>query len=87
MPNFRDSAAEEMYFTGVADVLDGKTPVKISEMQSGTFLLFCGRNSLHGVSPTFDERTRLLVVPAYNDVPDMRLSEGTPMIFYGRVKT
>lgn len=87
MPNFRDTAAEEMNFTGVADVLDGKTPVKISEMQSGTFLLFCGRNSLHGVTPTFGERTRLLVVLAYNDVPDVRLSEGNPMIFYGRVGT
>ena len=51
--NFRDSAAEEINFTGVADVLDGKTPVKISEMQSGTFCCFFGRNSIHGVTPTF----------------------------------
>ena len=85
IPDLRDSAASEMNFAGVADVLDGKTPVQTLEMQSGT--LVRGRNSMHRVTPSVGPRTRLLVVLAYNDAPGVSLSEGARMTFYGRVGT
>ena len=87
VPDLRDAAAGEMNFQGVADVLDGATPVKTLDMQPGTLVLFRGRNSLHRVTPTAGKRTRLLVVLAYNDAPGVSLSEGARMTFYGRVGT
>ena len=87
IPGLRNSAAGEMNFAGVADVLDGKTPVQTLEMQPGTLVLFRGRNSMHRVTPTGGPRTRLLVVLAYNDAPGVSLSEGARMTFYGRVAT
>ena len=87
VPDLRDAAAGEMNFQGVADVLEGATPVKTLDMQPGTLVLFRGRNSLHRVTPTAGNRTRLLVVLAYNDAPGVSLSEGARMTFYGRVGT
>ena len=87
IPDLRDSAAGEMNFAGVADVLDGKTPVQTLEMQPGTLVLFRGRNSMHRVTPTVGPRTRLLVVLGYNGAPGVSLFEGAQMTFYGRVGT
>jgi hypothetical protein len=85
VPNLRDSAAGEMNFTGVTDVLDGTSPVQTLEMQPGTLVLFRGRDSMHRVMPTLGDQTRLLVVLAYNDAPGVSLSEAARMTFYGRV--
>jgi hypothetical protein len=85
VPNLRDSAAGEMNFTGVTAVLDGTSPVQTLEMQPGTLVLFRGRDSMHRVTPTVGDQTRLLVVLAYNDEPGVSLSEAARMTFYGRV--
>jgi hypothetical protein len=85
VPNLRDSAAGEMNFTGVTNVLDGTSPVQTLEMQPGTLVLFRGRDSMHRVMPTLGDQTRLLVVLAYNDAPGVSLSEAARMTFYGRV--
>ena len=44
-----------------------------------------GRNSMHRVTPTVGERTRILVVLAYNTEPGVALSEAARMTFYGRL--
>ncbi len=83
----RDADAGEMNFDAVNRVLDGKeTPNKLS-MDAGSLVLFRGRNAIHRVTPNEGERTRILVVLAYNSQPDIALSESARMTFYGRLGT
>lgn len=81
----RDADAGEMNFDGVADVLDGKSPVETLDISPGTLVLFRGRNAMHRVTPTIGDRTRYLVVLAYNDAPNIALSESARMTFFGRL--
>ncbi|MCZ4279844.1 hypothetical protein O4H49_03580 [Kiloniella laminariae] len=48
-------------------------------------MLFRGRNALHRVAPVEGDRTRILVVLAYNSQPGIALSESACMTFYGRL--
>ena len=81
----RDADKGEMNFAAVGDVLDGKTPVETLTMTPGTLVLFRGRNALHRVTPTIGNRPRFLVVLAYNDAPDIALSEQARMTFFGKL--
>jgi hypothetical protein len=83
--NVRDADKGEMNFDGVADILDGKTPVKTMNMPEGTLSLFRGRNAMHRVTPTIGDQTRMLVVLAYNSKPGVAISPEASQIFYGRV--
>ena len=55
-------------------------------MDAGALVLFRGRNALHRVTPVEGERTRMLVVLAYNAKPGISLSESARMTFYGRLQ-
>ena len=81
----RKNNSEEMDFEGVEAVLNNKTPVKTLSMEEGTLVLFRGLNSLHRVTPTIGNRTRILVVLAYNNKPGISLSETARMTFFGRL--
>ena len=83
--DLRDADAGEMNFEGVEAVLDGHAPVDQLEIQPGTLVLFRGRNSMHRVTPTIGDTTRLLVVLAYNAEPGVALSESARMTFFGRL--
>ena len=83
--NMRDADKGEMNFDGVADVLDGTTKAQILPITPGTLVLFKGRNAMHRVTPTIGKRPRYLVVLAYNDAPDIALSETARMTFFGRL--
>jgi len=83
--NLRDSANDDMNLDGVADVLEGRTPVDTLTMDPGCLVLFRGRDSMHRVTPTEGDTTRILVVLAYNSAPDIALSESARMTFYGRL--
>ena len=83
--DLRDADAGEMNFDGVADVLDGSAMPATLPVAPGTLVLFRGRNSMHRVTPTVGERTRILVVLAYNAAPGIALSEAARMTFYGRL--
>jgi hypothetical protein len=54
-------------------------------MKEGTLVLFRGLNSLHRVTPTIGNRTRILVVLAYNNKAGISLSESARMTFFGRL--
>ena len=54
-------------------------------MEVGTLALFRGLNSLHRVTPTIGNKTRILVVLAYNNKADVSLSESARMTFFGRL--
>ena len=81
----RKNNSEEMDFEDVEAVLNNKTPVKTLNMEEGTLVLFRGLNSLHRVTPTIGNRTRILVVLAYNNKPGVSLSETARMTFFGRL--
>ena len=81
----RNADAGEMNFEGVRDVLDGKEPVEMLDISPGTLVLFRGRNAMHRVTPTIGDRTRYLVVLAYNNAPDIALSPSARMTFFGRL--
>ncbi len=81
----RDADAGQMNFEESGKVLDDKTEKETLTMDPGTLVLFRGRNSMHRVTPTIGDRTRMLVVLAYNTKPDVSLSESARMTFYGRL--
>jgi len=83
--DLRDADQGELNFEGVGDVLDGKRPVETLDITPGTLVLFRGRNSMHRVTPTIGDRTRILVVLAYNTEPGIALSEAARITFYGRL--
>jgi hypothetical protein len=83
--DLRDADRGEMNFDGVADVLDQKTASTALAITPGTLVLFRGRNAMHRVTPTIGDMTRILVVLAYNDAPDIALSESARMTFFGRL--
>jgi len=54
-------------------------------LYAGTLVFFRGRNSIHRVTPTEGDKTRMLAVLAYNSEPGIELSESARMTFYGRL--
>ena len=83
--DLRNADAGEMNFNGVAAVLDERQAVDDLAIEAGDLVLFRGRNSLHRVTPTEGDITRMLAVLAYNTQPDIALSETARMTFYGRL--
>lgn len=81
----RDADAGEMNYELSEKILNGELPAKTITMNSGTLVLFRGRNSMHRVTPVVGDRTRMLVVLAYNTKPGVSLSESARMTFYGRL--
>lgn len=83
--DLRDADAGEMNFEGVADLLSGRTKPEKLNMEPGALVLFRGRNSIHRVTPTIGDKTRMLAVLAYNSKPGVELSKSARMTFYGRL--
>ena len=80
----RDADVGEMGYDRVAAVLDGEQPVQQLDFAPGDLVVFRGRNSLHRVTPTVGNTTRILVVFAYNSEPGIELSASALHTFYGR---
>ncbi len=83
--DLRDSEAGEMNFEGVESLLDGIKKPETLRVEPGTLVLFRGKNSIHRVTPTRGNKTRMLVVLAYNTKPGVSLSKSAQMTFFGRV--
>jgi hypothetical protein len=84
--SIRNADHGEMNFDAVADVLDGNRTPDTLNMRSGTLVLFRGRDAIHRVTPVTGDKTRVLVVLAYNSEPGIALSESARMTFYGRLQ-
>lgn len=83
----RDAEAGDDNTAGVARALDGqpaRAPMSLDQ-QAGDLALFRGRNALHHVSPVSGNRTRILVVFAYNTEPGLSLSANARKTFFGRL--
>lgn len=83
--NVRNADAGDMNYAGAQRILDGESEVTTLNMEPGCLVLFRGRNSMHRVTPTEGDVTRMLVVLAYNTEPGVSLSESARMTFYGRL--
>ena len=83
--NVRNTDDADMGFEQAARVLDGKLPVTRLSMDAGALVMFRGQNSMHRVTPVTGDRTRMLVVLAYNTEPGVSLSESARETFYGRL--
>ena len=81
----RDADGGEMNYELSGKVLDGDIEPQQLTMDPGTLVLFRGKNSMHRVTPARGNRTRMLVVLAYNTEPGISLSESARMTFYGRL--
>ncbi len=85
VPEGRNADAGDLCEERVGRVLDGDEPVHLLEFAPGDLVLFRGRNAMHRVTPTEGNITRMLVVFAFNDQPNVALSESALHTFYGRV--
>ena len=85
MKDVRDAERGEYNFETVGKLLDGEIKPDRLAMNPGTLVLFRGRNSIHRVTPTIGEKTRMLAVLAYNSQAGISLSESARMTFYGRL--
>ena len=76
---------EEEVRTGVARVLhgDGNEAVEVP-MESGDLVLFCGRHSLHRVTPVTGERERLMLLMSYDDVKERPTDTRSNVDLFGR---
>jgi len=81
----RDADNGEMNYELSEKILDGEVSTNTLAMDAGALVLFRGRNSMHRVTPVKGDRTRMLVVLAYNTEPGIALSESARMTFYGRL--
>ncbi len=81
----RDADSGEMNYELSGEILDRKVPTKTLAIDAGALALFRGRNSMHRVTPVKGNRTRILVVLAYNTDPGISLSESARMTFFGRL--
>ena len=81
----RNADAGEMNYQDSADILDGKVNPSTLRMEPGALVLFRGKNSMHRVTPTQGDITRMLAVLAYNTKPDVSLSESARLTFFGRL--
>lgn len=82
----RDADSGEANYGLCGKILDGEVPTKTLAMDVGALVLFRGRSSIHRVTPVIGNRTRVLVVFAYNTEPGISLSESARMTFYGRLE-
>ncbi len=85
VPHVRNADACDQAYEAVGQVLDCKTPVTTLAFEPGALVMFRGRDALHRVTPAEGDTTRLLVVFAFNDQPDVKLSESALQTFYGRL--
>ena len=69
----------------IYSVLNNDVKVKQLVVNSGTLVLFYGRNYLHRVTPVESIRPRILVTLNYNQEDNVKLSENARKTFFGRI--
>ena len=82
--NIRNIENNDMGYEAVSKIIYKKKKPKKLEIKPGTLVLFRGKNSMHRVTPTIGNLTRMLVVFAYNAKPAISLSKTAQKTFYGK---
>jgi alkylated DNA repair dioxygenase AlkB len=79
---------EHPNYAEIAKVLAGdESRVRVMHNEPGTLAFFHGHHALHRVTPVTGSRPRINSVLTYGVVPDMRLSDLTSKLFYGRTSS
>jgi hypothetical protein len=82
-PRLRDEHDEN--YPGVQKILHGSADGVLRLQSSpGTLAVFRGQHALHRVTPVSGPRPRINSVLTYGEHPDMKLTELTQKLFYGR---
>mgnify|MGYP000852745479 FL=1 len=83
-PRLRSETSEDR--AAVCRVATGEDTSGLRELPNkpGTLAFFRGQHALHRVTPITSEKPRINTVLTYGERPDMRLSDLTSQIFYGR---
>lgn len=83
-PGLRSETDEN--HAGVQRILDGEDThrLRVLPNQPGTLAFFRGQHALHWVTPVEGATPRINTVLTYGERPDMRLSDLTSQLFYGR---
>lgn len=78
----------EQRYEDVKDVMDGESDLaRAKPVDAGTLMIFCGRRSLHRVSPIAGDRARLIGLFCYDREPGMQFSDSARMRAVGRTTT
>ena len=80
--NFSENYIDKSY---IKNILDRKILPQKADVDSGTLILFYGRNYLHRVTPVESEKPRILVTLNYNEEEGTMLSENARLTFFGRI--
>jgi hypothetical protein len=76
---------QAMGYSMVEKILNGEIVPNTLDIKPGTLVLFRGRDSLHRVTKVMGgNKTRIIVVLAYNEKPGVALSEEARRTFFGR---
>ena len=84
VPDLRHLSNGEENFDGVRDAIENASGVRELDFGPGDLVMFRGRNSMHRVTPTQGNRTRILIVFAFNTEEGIGLSDSAKETFYGR---
>lgn len=80
----QDGNNKAMEYEMVKKILGGDIVPETLDIKPGTLVLFRGKDSLHRVTKVIGNKTRILVVLAYNEKPGVALSEEARRTFFGR---
>ena len=84
VPDLRRLPDGEENFDGVRDVIENAPGVRELDFGPRDLVMFRGRNSIHRVTPSRGNGTRILIVFAFNTEEGIALSESAKETFYGR---
>ena len=74
-------------YAGVAEVMrGGRDGVKSIRVEPGTLVLFCGKYSVHRVSPVQGSRKRVIALYSYDKRPDKMFSDESALRVFNRVR-
>ncbi len=80
-------SAEDENHGGVADVLrGGRSRVKTIRVEPGTLMMFCGKYSVHRVSPVSGSQPRVIALFSYDRRPDKMFSDASAARVFGRTR-
>ena len=83
--NVRNAESGKEDYELAGEVLNGEVPPISVSTEPGALVLFRGSNSMHRVTATQGDQTRILAVLAYNAEPGISLSESARRTFFGRI--
>ncbi len=81
----RDDHGDDL--DGIARLVQGDDPqVQVLDVEPGTLNVFRGKHTAHRVTPAAGDRPRIIAVLSFYERPDVTMSAGERLGFYGRAE-